>query len=144
LASGLVVGQQFNLLFQFCTFAGNTPANCVYFAEGTINCVVSCLAFFNNSCKSKAGYQGLICAALSLMLANSILQANIVDYFVGTDADGPVSVTFKNYPFDVTALNATNSVGLATEDCQYAPSAEWQMHPGGCPWPAATPPHDEI
>jgi hypothetical protein len=143
-ASGLVIGQQFNLSFQFCTFAGNTPANCVHFADGTINSVVSCLAFFNNSCKSEAGCPGLICAALSLMLANSILQANTVDYFVGTDADGPVSITFKNCLFDVTALNATNSVGLATEDCQYAPSAEWQMHPGRCPWPAATPPHDEI
>jgi hypothetical protein len=132
--SGLAAEEHFGLSIHYCTFARDSPANCLIFSRRIDSSDISCVAVVACSCKSDGSVAGLLAVGSKITIADSVFQGNSFDYFVSVyPASASVgTVTFVKCVFDKT-ITVTGKLSVATSGCATL-QTDLPVAADKCPW----------
>jgi hypothetical protein len=132
--SGFAAEEHYGLSVHYCTFARNSPANCLMFTKGIQNNDISCIAVLACSCRSAETVTGLIAVGSTIAFESSLFQGNSFDSFIAIyPATASVSgVSFVNCIFDKT-ITVSGKLSVATSGCETL-QTDLPVAASKCPW----------
>jgi hypothetical protein len=107
--SGLAAAYHYHLSLSFAVTLGGSGANCLLLGIFQSGSDILCLSVRNSSCFSKVN-PGVLRVLSSIVVSDSLFNANSFDYFLGTSRPRSANVTFFRCVLDIDFPNATNSV----------------------------------